>query len=159
MAHDYARDGRTEPSKSNIVDNQTVTAFFAETKFWIMDMDFLMMSEPISAQTVAELRANERVVQSYLERGRSHRSMPLEGLEARLLTAYQLWSIDPFDMAINGEIDDLTAEYHLRKSDLPVQLIQDYIDQGLTIIKTTFGEISTKEFQSRLEDLMDRYRS
>jgi hypothetical protein len=124
-----------------------------------MDMDFLIMSEPIPVQTVAELRANARVVQSYLDRGRRHRLTPQESLAAKLVNAYKQWSHDPFDMAANDEIDDLSAEYRLRKADLPIQLIQDSIHQGLTILKTTFGEVSTKEFQSRLEDLIDRHRS
>jgi hypothetical protein len=83
----------------------------------------------------------------------------LESLEAQLVDAYRRWSIDPFDVTANQEIDELSAEYRLREINLPIQSIQNSIDQGLSILKTTFGEISTKEFQSRLLDLMDRYRS
>jgi hypothetical protein len=83
----------------------------------------------------------------------------LESLEAQLVDAYRRWSIDPFDATANQEIDDLSAEYRLREINLPIQSIQNSIDQGLSILKTTFREISTKEFQSRLQDLMDRYRS
>jgi hypothetical protein len=123
-------------------------------------MELPAMSEPIpTAQNVAELRTTSRVVQSYLDRGRRHSSASRENLQARLVDAYQRWAIDPFDMTANQEIDDLSAEYRLRESNLPIQLIQNSIDQGLSILKRTFGEVSTNEFQWRLQDLMDRYRS
>jgi hypothetical protein len=120
----------------------------------------LTMNEPIpTAQNVAELRTSSRVVQSYLDRGRRHSSASWESLQARLVDAYHRWAIDPFDMTANQEIDDLSAEYRLRESNLPIQSIQNSIDQGLSILKRTFGEVSTNEFQWRLQDLMDRYRS
>lgn len=62
-------------------------------------------------------------------------------------------------MRATQEIDDLSAEYRLRESNLPIQLIQNSLDQGLSTLKATFGELSTKEFQWRLQDLMDRYCS
>jgi hypothetical protein len=123
-------------------------------------MGLLIMSEPIpAAQKVAELRSGSRAVQSYLDRGRRHSTAPSESLQAQLVDAYRRWSIDPFDVPANQEIDDLSAEYRLRESNLPIQLIQNSIDQGVSMLKATFGELSTKEFQSRLQDLMDHYRS
>jgi len=123
-------------------------------------MGLLITREPIpTAQNVAELLTGSRAVQSYLDRGRRHGSAPSENLEAQLVDAYRRWSIDPFDIRATQEIHDLSAEYRLRESNLPVQLIQNDIDRGLSILKATFGELSTKEFQSRLQDLMDRYIS
>jgi len=123
-------------------------------------MGLLIVGEPIpAARKVAELPTGSRAVQSYLDRGRRHASAPSESLEARLVDAYRRWSIDPFDMTATQEIRDLSAEYRLRESSLPIQLIQNDIDRGLSILKATFGELSTKEFQWRLQDLMDRYIS
>jgi len=121
-------------------------------------MGLLIVGEPIpAARKVAELPTGSRAVQSYLDGGRRHGSAPSESLEARLVDAYRRWSIDPFDMRATQDIDDLSAEYRLRERNLPIQLIQNDIDQGLSILKATFGELSTKEFQWRLQDLMDRY--
>ena len=118
------------------------------------------MSEPIpTAPKAPELPIGSRTVQSYLDRGRRHGSTPAESLEAQLVDAYRRWSIHPFDVTASQEIDDLSAEYGLRESNLPFQLIQNSIDQGLSILKTTFGEVSTNEFEWRLQDLLDRYRS
>jgi hypothetical protein len=67
-------------------------------------------------------------VQSYVYRGRKFGSLSADELMRLFVVAYRKWARDIADRDATLLTSDLHAEYHLRKLDIPFDLVKDQID-------------------------------
>ncbi|MEE7451531.1 hypothetical protein MRF4_29260 [Methylobacterium radiotolerans] len=82
-------------------------------------------------------------LQSYLERGRKLEGLSEELLQARWIEAARMWGQAPFDPAT--AMDEITAEYTLRKVEPPYDLVKDDIEKAITAITARTQEMSAEE--------------
>ena len=67
-------------------------------------------------------------IESYAARGRQHRGLDDEALHASLVSIFHQWAQSVTNSQIRGRLDDVLAEYALRKSQPPFHLVRDKID-------------------------------
>ena len=67
-------------------------------------------------------------LQSYVHRGRKLGPLSADELTRLFVVAYRKWAKDVADPDSMRLTSDLHAEYHLRKLDIPFDLVKDQID-------------------------------
>ena len=114
-------------------------------------------SEPDAYVVVTQILSagDAERLKSYLSRGRVFEGLSPSELEAAYVAATKRWADNPDQPHV--EHSDLTAEFDLRQTQPPMELVKDDIARITKLISDRFWRLSSEEVDEIKADLMAEY--